>query len=139
VFYIEIASNLKIMKKGVLGIGLLAGTLFLFQSFLTKNPAGEEFPAEVKEVLTTSCFDCHTAGARSEDAKKALNFDQWDEYRLTKKIGTLDKIAEVVGEGKMPPEKYLERKPESKLSKDQQKLIVDWTKKTSEALMGGGQ
>ena len=67
----------------------------------------------------------------------ALNFEKWDDYKLTKKIGLLDKIGEMVGEGKMPPAKFLERKPESKPSEKQKELVLHWAEKESTDLMEG--
>ncbi|MCK4879297.1 MAG: heme-binding domain-containing protein [Bacteroidales bacterium] len=68
---------------------------------------------------------------------KAVNFEQWDDYRLTKKIGLLGDICKVVDEGKMPPEKYLEHKPDRKMSEAQKKFLCDWTRQESEKLMQG--
>ena len=121
-------------KQGVLillgGMGLL-----LFLSFNQSRTANEGIPEEIGAILKSSCYDCHTSGAKSEDAKKAVQFDLWDDYRVTKKVGMLGKIGEMVEEGKMPPKKYLENKPDRKLTEDQKNLLVDWTKKESERLM----
>ena len=66
---------------------------------------------------------------------KALDFEQWDQYRLTKQIGLLGDIGKVLEEGKMPPEKYLENKPDRKLSEAQRMLLADWTKQEADKLM----
>ena len=66
---------------------------------------------------------------------KAIDFDQWDQYRLSKQIGLLGDIGKVVEEGKMPPGKYLEKKPDRKLSESQIKLLADWTKQGADKLM----
>ena len=94
-----------------------------------------EFPEEVNKVLQNSCFGCHTTDARSEDAKAAMDFNIWDEYKLTKKISLLNKIDVVLKEGNMPPERMLKRFPERALSNDQVKLIRDWAKNETKKLM----
>ena len=50
-------------------------------------------------------------------------------------IATLEKINEMAGEGKMPPEKFLEQRPEKKLSEEEQELLVMWTEEASNALL----
>lgn len=124
------------MKKNIL-ILILAGCLFfLLQSFHLRPLAHKAFPDEVTKVIKSSCYDCHSNDAENEKPREALNFEMWDDYRLTKKVGLLGKISEVVEGDKMPPEKYLDFKPDSKLSESQKQLVIDWAKKESSVLMG---
>jgi len=123
------------MRKQITLVLIGAFGLLMFLSLNFSRAADDGFPEEVGAILTSSCFGCHNAEARSEDAKKAVQFDAWDDYRVTKKIGILGKMGEVIEEGKMPPKKYLENNPDKKLTEDQQKLLLDWTKKESERLM----
>jgi len=120
-------------------LGVLIGALglLLFLSFNQSNRADDVFPEEVGAILKSSCLGCHNTEARSEDAKKAVQFDLWDDYRVTKKIGILGKMGEVIEEGKMPPKKFLEKNPDKKLTEDQTKLLLEWTKTESERLMQG--
>ena len=123
------------MKKQIVII-VATGILFLFfQSFRPEPPSESVFPDEITTILKTSCYDCHYTGASSEKALKAVNFADWEEYRLTKQIGLLGDIGEVVEEGKMPPGKYLENKPEAALSADQAKKLAEWTTQEAEKLM----
>ena len=125
------------MKKVLVLIVMVGGLFSLFQSFNPNtNPAGE-IPEEVNKVLVSSCYDCHTTNAKNQDARDALDFEKWDDYRVTKKIGLLGKINQLVEEDKMPPAKYLGFKPDRKLSEMQKQLISDWTRKESSALMEG--
>ncbi len=123
------------MKKQIV-LFLATGVLFLFfQSFSPDAPPESIFPDEITNILKTSCYDCHFTGASSEKALKAVNFAQWEEYRLTKQIGLLGDIGKMVEEKKMPPGKYLENKPEAALSEEQIKQLADWTKQESDKLM----
>ena len=125
------------MKKQ-LALFLAIGILFLFfQSFSPEQPTEAVLPDEITSILKTSCYDCHFTGASSDKALKALNFDDWDEYRTTKKIGLLSDIGEVVEEGKMPPGKYLENKPDAELSDKHIKLLTEWTQQEADKLMQG--
>jgi hypothetical protein len=116
-------------------IGVLG--LLLFLSLNQGRTADDGIPEEIGAILTSSCYDCHSTGSRSEDALKAVQFDLWDDYRVTKKIGILGKMGEVIEEEKMPPKKYLDNKPDRKLTEAQKKQVLDWTKKESERLMQG--
>jgi tRNA A37 N6-isopentenylltransferase MiaA len=125
------------MKNKGIFILLVGGALFLFQSFLLNRKTSPEAPEEVQKLLVSACYDCHSSAGQNEDAKKALNFEEWDNYRLTKQIGLLGNIAEVIEKDKMPPGKYLEFKPDRKLSEDQKELLINWTEEASDALMEG--
>ena len=127
------------MKKPVAFLVVAVGVCFLLQAFKPIPAPGPGIPEEVKAVLRTSCFDCHSNDGSSKKAKIALNFDKWGKYKLTKKIYKLEDICTLVGESKMPPEKYLKSKPDRALSDDQKKLICDWTGKESVKLIEGSE
>jgi mono/diheme cytochrome c family protein len=125
------------MKKSIVLIVLTGAGFMLFLSFAKKNEEPVAMPGEVKEMLEASCYGCHTHQGRNQDAKDALNFDEWENYRLTKQIGALDKIAEMVGEEKMPPKKFLEFQPDKNLNKEQREMVVKWANEQAASLMGG--
>jgi len=93
------------------------------------------FPEDVEKVLKNSCFDCHSTASKNKDAKGTLNFETWNDYKLTKKISQMTSISEVLEEGTMPPEKYLGFKPDRALSDEQVKLVREWCSKETEKLM----
>jgi hypothetical protein len=96
---------------------------------------GEKIPGEVKEILSNSCYACHTAGAKAENAVKALDFKKWNDYEPTRKVGKLNSISEVLEEGAMPPGKFLKKYPEKALSEEDKGIIFEWTKKETAKLM----
>jgi len=125
------------MKKLIFSLAV-SGILFLvFQSFILNPPQDPDFPAEVKEVLKTSCYDCHSNGSSNSKAPLALNFDKWNDYKSSKKISKLEAICEVIRENKMPPEKYLKGNPEKAVSDDQKELLCKWSEEESAKLMEG--
>jgi len=125
------------MKKSLF-LFLPAAVLFLgFQSFIFNASLGSEFPDDVKEVLLTSCYDCHSKDASSKKGTLALNFDKWENYKLSKRISKLDAICEVIEDGKMPPAKYLKGNADKALSGEQKKLICNWAEEEAEKLVGG--
>ena len=125
------------MKKQLV-LFLAIGILFLFvQSFSPEPPIEDVFPEEITSILKTSCYECHFTGASSDKALKAVNFDNWDEYRTTKQIGLLSDIGKVTEERKMPPGKYLDNKPDAELSDTQIKQLAEWTQQEADKLMQG--
>jgi hypothetical protein len=125
------------MKKQIAFVAA-AGLIFLFfQSFLSNTVRQDGIPEDVATILKTSCYDCHFTGSKAEKALNKINYDHWDEYKLIKKIDLLGDIGEMLEEGKMPPEKYLENNPGARLSDTQKKVLMDWAREESEALMQG--
>lgn len=129
--------NQVIMKKLMISIFVSGILLFVFQSFMIRSTPGLDMPDDVQEILKTSCYDCHTSASSNKKGKAALNFDKWDEYKDSKKVGKLDAICEVVSKDKMPPEKYLKNSPEKALSDDQKVLLCSWADKAANKLMEG--
>ena len=125
------------MRKAYILIVLAGTACLLLLAFSTRTTPAPGIPQNVEEVLKTSCFDCHSHDAKSKKGKLALNFEKWEEYKVTKRIGKLDDICELISEGKMPPEKYLKSKPEAALSDAQKKMLCEWTKQESANLMEG--
>lgn len=125
------------MKKLIVSLAVSAILLLVFQSFVFKTAPAPDIPADVKEILKASCYDCHSKDASNKKGKIALNFDKWDDYKDTKKISKLDAICEVISKDKMPPEKYLKNSPDKALSDDQKVAVCSWTDKEATKLMGG--
>ena len=125
------------MKNLIVSLAVSGILLLVFQSFLFNPTASSEPPTDAKEIIETSCYTCHSNESSSQKAIDALNFDQWEGYKKTKKISKLESICEVVSEGKMPPEKYLNKNPDKALSDEQKKILCNWTDESSTKLIEG--
>ena len=118
------------------------GDLATVDSFLAEtNP-----PQDVKKILKTTCFDCHSAKStypwynaitpvnywlneHIQDGKKHLNFSKWNTYSLKKKAHKMDELHEEVEEGEMPLNSYTWTHSEANLSPAQIAAVVTWGKK----------
>jgi hypothetical protein len=127
------------MKNKSLFPGILI--LFLFVTivvFASDKPTAEnspKIPENVKAIIDKSCFGCHNTSSRNEDAKEDLDFKKLDGLSFIKKISAYKHIGEVVEENEMPPKRFLEKKPEKKLTDKEKEILIAWAKKEAETLV----
>lgn len=93
-------------------------------------------PEEVQTIIDNKCYGCHNTESRGDKSKKKLNFDYFTngEYSKGKIISKLGKIKETLDENEMPPEKYLAKKPEKKLTADEKTILENWVINQKKAL-----
>ncbi len=136
------------MKKLLVFLPVMIIPFFFLSAFRTNNlstdasnriyiPAdsSQVFPDSVQQIVQSSCIGCHSTTSHSDKAKEKLNFDDWGTFTSMKKISKLNDIHKEVNEDKMPPEKFLLRFPDKKLTELQKKIILDWTDKETNKIM----
>ena len=104
-------------------------------------------PAEVRELLKTSCYDCHSnhtvypwynnvapvsfwLADHVKEGKGHLNFSAWDTYDAKRKDHKLEEVVETVGEGEMPLDEYTWTHEGARLTQQQREAITAWAEKT---------
>jgi len=145
---------MKIVKKIVISVAIV---LVVAQFFGPNKNEGDmatvaafmaetKPPEDVKKILETSCFDCHSAktaypwynaitpinyylDAHIKDGQKHLNFSKWNTYSLKKKAHKMDELYEEVEEGEMPLNSYTWLHSEANLTPAQIVAMVAWGKK----------
>ena len=127
------------MKKknyltGLILIFFLASLLISATKIQSSNQEKELFPKEVNDIIQKKCFGCHSTESRNDKAKEDLVFDTLDSLSTVKKIGTFRHIEEVINKNEMPPERFLERFPDNKLTDDDKKVLLSWTQAELEKL-----
>ena len=90
---------------------------------------------DIQKIIDNSCIGCHNPDAKGEKAKAKLTFVSLDTLPLSKLVGKLADISEEIDEGKMPPAKFLEFKPEAKLTPEQKEALIKWADTTADALL----
>jgi mono/diheme cytochrome c family protein len=130
------------------GLGAIAAALLLIQLVPVdrSNPPVEEevaAPAAVREILRTSCYDCHSHESTwpwyayvapvswlvahdVEEAREHLNFSTWNDYDEEEQIELLEEVWEEVEDGEMPLWFYVPLHPEAELSEQQRGLLHSW-------------
>jgi Haem-binding domain len=108
------------------------------------DPAKELIANEqVNAILKKSCFDCHSSQSKwpwytnvapvswlvighVNDARKWINFSEWESYDEAKKL-KLKKLIYREISGAMPLYTYTIAHPSAELSDDDKKILRDWT------------
>lgn len=146
---------MKLLKKFFLALLLILVVMQFFRpdKNVTQGDHTVDFisetnpPSEVKMILEQSCYDCHSNNTvypwynnvapisfwlseHIKDAKKHLNFSDWNSYDVKKKDHKLEEVEEMVSEGEMPLNEYTWTHEEARLTEQQRKAIVTWAQKT---------
>jgi len=125
-------------KKSLFPIALI---VFVLASFVTSasetqtNSKAISMPDDVKAVIEKSCFGCHSTESKNDKAKEKLNLSTLDSLSTTKMIHVLRDINEVLEDNEMPPEKFLAKFPDKKLTDAEKKILMDWANSQAKALM----
>jgi uncharacterized membrane protein len=92
-------------------------------------------PDDVKAIIEKSCFGCHNTDSKNDKAKEKLDLKTLGDLDTRKMIHALKEINEVVEENEMPPEKFLAKFPDKKLTDGEKKTLMDWADKQAKSLM----
>lgn len=141
----------------VLAVALIVGQ-FIRPDFTNPPVVAEEtlvastqVPADVQQIITRSCNDCHSHNTvypwysrvtpfnwfladHIEDGRREVNFSVWNTYSTKKKIKKLEEICEQVERDEMPLPSYLWIHRGAALSDTERKTLCDWSKSESAAL-----
>ncbi len=112
----------------VIGLLFFQGTPRPESSTKSNTLSGKEMPANVKLVVDQKCYGCHNANSKNEKGKAKLDWDALAKLKKSKRLATMDEIYEVLEKGEMPPKKFLENKPEGKLSESDLVTMMEWSK-----------
>ncbi|WP_318344332.1 heme-binding domain-containing protein [Flagellimonas baculiformis] len=99
--------------------------------------------AEVKEILRSACYDCHSdhteypwynnvapisywLADHIKEGKEHLNFSDWENYTAKKKDHKLEEVVEEVKKGSMPLKEYTWTHGDARLTQEQIIALVTW-------------
>lgn len=139
------------MPKKIL---LLLLTVFIIIQFIrpAKNQSGDTskdistlytIPADVRQILKTSCYDCHSNHTEYKwydeiqpvrwwvehhikEGKAELNFSEFASYPEKKRLHKLEEIGDVVNNDEMPLASYTFVHRDAKLTAEQKEKIAEW-------------
>ncbi|MCF7805892.1 MAG: heme-binding domain-containing protein [Candidatus Marinimicrobia bacterium] len=138
--------GLKLWGKWM-GIAVI-GILIIIQFFgidRSNPPVTQEIdaPANVKNVLEKSCFDCHSnktdwpwysyiapiswlVGSDVHEAREHMNFTEWDTYTTEERLELIEEIWEEVEEGEMPLGIYEIMHPDAEPTIQDKTALQEW-------------
>jgi uncharacterized membrane protein len=93
----------------------------------TEHSEAPEMPANVKAVVDQKCYGCHNAESKNEKGKAKLDWDAFEAAKKSKQMAAMGKITEALENGDMPPAKFLENKPEGKLTEEELATLLEWS------------
>ncbi len=108
-------------------------------------------PVEVKNILQTSCNDCHSNNTvypwysniqpvawylndHVQDGKRHLNFSEFATYRIGKQYRKLEEINHEIEDGEMPMTSYNLIHSNAKLSDAQKVIIYKWVNELRDSI-----
>jgi hypothetical protein len=100
-------------------------------------------PQQVKELLQTSCNDCHSNTTKYPwyaniqpiawwlnehvvDGKKEINFSEFGNYNLARQFHKLEEVTEVIEENEMPLQSYSLIHTNAKLTEAEKEILLSW-------------
>lgn len=108
-------------------------------------------PENVKTILQTSCYDCHSnhtnypwynyvqptawiLANHIKHGKKDLNFNEFGSYSIRKQQSKLKAIADQIKDGEMPLPSYTLIHRNARLTQEQKDLIISWAQHNKDSL-----
>jgi hypothetical protein len=108
-------------------------------------------PKNVKTILRTSCYDCHSNNtnyplysyiqparffmeSHIKEGKENLNFNEWGNYSSRKQKNKLDRILKQIKSNEMPLASYTLIHRNAILTPTQKVEVINWIQKTSDSL-----
>lgn len=108
-------------------------------------------PAPVHSVLKNACYDCHSnntnypwysniqpfgwwLASHIKRGKEELNFSEFGNYSERRQRSKLFSVEKSIEDGTMPLPSYALIHKESRLTKEQKGIIIDWADKIKDSL-----
>lgn len=102
-------------------------------------------PEDIKGILKTSCYDCHSyktvypwytnitplswwIGDHIRHGRGEMNFSEWGTYSQKKALHKLEETYELVEEDEMPLPSYLWAHGDAELTAEQKERFISWVK-----------
>ena len=124
------------MKKAIIITFAVLGIVFLTSMIINHSSAqssqktgivSKPISPAVMKIADRSCVKCHTEGGNGM-ALMHLNLSNWDKFSMEKQADQAKDMCNMVSKGKMPPKSFREKNPGAAPTKDEAKIICDWSK-----------
>lgn len=114
---------------------LLFGSLLILPSFNAGEGGSKiKIPRKVNSIIQDKCYGCHSNEGKNQRPKDKLNWDTLNALSKEDQAKKIHEIQEVLKEGSMPPQRFLEKMPEKKLTDKESAAMQKWADKTAKKL-----
>ena len=124
-------NNCLIMIKTTTAAFLLFAGFFLLPAFTAEDSPGLKFPKKVNAIIQNKCYGCHNNESKGDRPKEKLNWDALASLPADQQAEKLAAIQKVLEKGSMPPERFLERSPEKKLTEKETACMQKWASRAA--------
>ena len=113
----------------------LLAAFVLLPGFITGG-GGSKFkiPKKVNAIIQDKCYGCHSADSKAQKAKDKLMWDDLAGMSAEQQLDKMKNIQKVLDKGSMPPERFLEKMPEKKLTDKESATMKKWASKMTKKL-----
>ncbi len=125
-----------LLTAGVFIFGIQSSSRTLPDHHVLSQDSGITFPENVKEIIDAKCMGCHKPDSRNEKAREKLQWEKVPKMNKEEQEHLIDELFEVLEDGKMPPKRTVERRPEMKLSDEETKVLLAWAEDEEKRLKG---
>lgn len=111
-------------------------------------------PSDVKSILRTSCYDCHSNNteypwysyiqpprmildSHIKEGKENLNFSTFGDYSQRKQENKLERIVKQIKSDEMPLATYTRMHKNAILSQENKRLLITWMENTRDSMSTG--
>jgi hypothetical protein len=152
---------MKISIKKILTLGFIIFLLIQFYQPARNVDYGQVLPShftkiyavpsDVKTVLRTSCYDCHSNNTEYpwysyiqpvrmfldnhiHEGKENLNFSEFSNYSKRKQANKLEEIVKQIKSDEMPLSSYTLIHKKAILTQENKKLVINWMERTRDSI-----
>lgn len=117
------------MKKTFQLAALLLVAALALPGFVGVDATKFKMPKKVNAIVQAKCFGCHSNDSKAQKAKDKLNWEDLATLPQDQQLEKMKSIVKVLGEGSMPPARFLEKMPDKKLTDKEMATMNKWASK----------
>ncbi|MBK8969108.1 MAG: heme-binding domain-containing protein [Saprospiraceae bacterium] len=117
------------MKKCITVTLFLFCGLLLLPAFTAEGGGKLKIPKKVDAVFQAKCYGCHNNESKNNRPKDKLNWDTLPSLPADQQAEKLAAIQKVLEKGSMPPDRFLEKQPDKKLTDKETANMKKWAVK----------
>lgn len=128
-YFSDLNKQSPVMKKSMTYVLLLFGGLLLLPAFTAEGGGKVKIPKKINSIIQAKCYGCHNTESKNKRPKDKLNWDELTSMPADQQAEKLADIQKVLEKGSMPPDRFLEKQPDMKLTDKETANMKKWAAK----------